>query len=385
MLYHHSSTDYNVAASEAARNARSVMEKIIEKGRGRAGAVIEQVQTQKVVDVVARTNALKFDVFERKDEANPELISPVLKVDINGNLHRIHRNAMKQIASEIDMPISYADSLLRRGMWGGELLAKNFGDVFKHFGNAKKNLTRSVDVELRGFLSDKYRRLDSRPIVDSFANSVHNIGAIPVEGYALETKIAIKAALPFIFEPVPNEVMLFGVALENSDFGNGALSLRSFCLRLWCTNFAIAEEALRQIHLGKRLDENITYSNRTYELDTKTTASAVKDIVDRLLSSEIVNEYTQAIKAANDQKIDPKVAIKNLRELSKGEQELVSEAFTSADVENMPAGNTAWRLSNAISWVAGTKIKDEERKLDLMKVAGKVAGLRQQTTEKAAA
>jgi hypothetical protein len=37
----------------------------------------------------------------------------------------------------------------------------------------------------------------------------------------------------------------------------------------------------------------------------------------------------------------------------------------------MPAGSTVWRLSNAISWVAG-QTKDAERKLDLQKLAGSV-------------
>jgi len=35
----------------------------------------------------------------------------------------------------------------------------------------------------------------------------------------------------------------------------------------------------------------------------------------------------------------------------------------------LPPGNTTWRLSNAVSWVAG-KMNDSERKLDLMKAAG---------------
>ena len=55
----------------------------------------------------------------------------------------------------------------------------------------------------------------------------------------------------------------------------------------------------------------------------------------------------------------------------KGEAEDVEKAFGSPDTFNMPAGNTVWRLSNAISWVAG-QAKDPERKLDLQKLAGSV-------------
>ena len=57
--------------------------------------------------------------------------------------------------------------------------------------------------------------------------------------------------------------------------------------------------------------------------------------------------------------------------LNKGEAEAAFNAYASPDVYNLPEGNTAWRLSNAISWIAG-QTEDAERKLDLMRVAGDV-------------
>jgi len=75
--------------------------------------------------------------------------------------------------------------------------------------------------------------------------------------------------MPEVYEPVPGEVVAYGLFLENSDFGNGALSVRAFLLRIWCTNLAITQEEMRQVHLGKRLDESMIYSERTYGLDAK--------------------------------------------------------------------------------------------------------------------
>ena len=48
--------------------------------------------------------------------------------------------------------------------------------------------------------------------------------------------------------------------------------------------------------------------------------------------------------------------------------------MNSADIENMPAGQTRWRLAQAVSWIAG-KTEDEERRLDLMRVAGNLVPL----------
>jgi hypothetical protein len=57
--------------------------------------------------------------------------------------------------------------------------------------------------------------------------------------------------------------------------------------------------------------------------------------------------------------------------LLKEEAEEVTESFASAEIELLPAGQTAWRMSNAISLLAN-KTADEGRKLELMKVAGLV-------------
>ena len=91
---------------------------------------------------------------------------------------------------------------------------------------------RSLGGELRGFLSDRYRRLDSRPIIEAFATAVQHKGALPYDGYVTDTKVAIQAIMPEVYEPVPGEMVAYGLSLENSDFGNGALSIRAYLLRI---------------------------------------------------------------------------------------------------------------------------------------------------------
>jgi hypothetical protein len=208
--------------------------------------------------------------------------------------------------------------------------------------------------------------------VDAFAAACSHVGAVPVQGYATDSKVAIKALLPVVFEPVPNEVMAFGLCWENSDFGNGPHALSVFCLRLWCTNYAIADECFRQVHLGKRLAEDVHYSRRTYELDTRTVASAVRDVVTTTLAGERIKEYCAAIKSAAEERIDVKSAIGRYRNaLSKTETADIVAAYESDDIRMLPAGETRWRLSNAFSWIAGST-EEAERKLELQKIAGAV-------------
>jgi len=48
-----------------------------------------------------------------------------------------------------------------------------------------------VSGEVRGFLSDRYRRLDSRSIIEAFATAVQQKGALPYDGYDTDTKVAM--------------------------------------------------------------------------------------------------------------------------------------------------------------------------------------------------
>jgi len=126
------------------------------------------------------------------------------------------------------------------------------------------------------------------------------------------------------------------------------------------------------VHLGKRLDESMIYSERTYELDAQATVSALRDVIQRQLNAEQLHQHMDLIRRANDRAVDANQAREMLRKaLQRHEADSVVEAYNSADTVNMPAGNSMWRLSNAISWVAG-KTEDAERKLEISKLAGQV-------------
>ena len=88
--------------------------------------------------------------------------------------------------------------------------------------------------------------------------------------------VADLLAQPLVLRGKPQFVAL-GVDWSTSDYGRGKLSVRSHILRLVCMNGATMQDTLGEVHLGGRLADNIEFSNRTLELDTKTTASAMRD------------------------------------------------------------------------------------------------------------
>lgn len=334
------------------------LNRLIEDGRQNAGQVIEHVLANQPADYIVKANALQFSG------------NGGLKVALNNAEFGVHRFALGQIAENANLPVKFLDSLAATD-WGRSLIAHNLSQIFQHR-DAKRHLVRTLNGEVRGFLSDSYRRLDSRPIVEAFVSGVRRLGALPYKGIVTDTKIAIQAILPDVFDVIPGEVIAFVLSLENSDFGNGALSLRIGALRIWCDNLAVFEENMRQIHLGRRLDENVVFSQRTYVLDTKTTVSALEDIIGVQLNREGLKRRMELLAVTAQKAVNPEAAMKMLREaLGIGKAQEVIDAYKSADIEMLPAGNNAWRLSNAISWVGG-KETDGEKKLELLKLAGRV-------------
>lgn len=362
MLFHHDHRTYEEAASQAARVARTKLEGLIVRGRHRAAEVIDAVEREVPDDYVVPSPRMHFE---------PSPSGVVLDfADAHGHqiTHGLHRHALHQATDKVRLPRRYADELLDGEEWQRDLLAHSLNELFEHSG--KTYLIRSVDEQVRGFLSNRFRRMDSRPIIEAFAGACAQHGAVPVEGHCLQTKVALKALMPVVYEPVPNEVLAVGVVLQNSDFGHGALSLRSFILRLWCTNLAIADEMLRQVHLGRRLDENVEFSQKTYQLDTATVVSATEDIVASAFAPDTIEKLLEGMRRAHEEQISPTQISAFLRKtVNKAEAKQITDAFASADVLNLPQGQTRYRLSNAVSWIAG-KTEDEGRRLELETVAG---------------
>jgi len=383
MLYHHGSeSEYQVSATAAATAARALMEKKIENGKASAELLYERVHSNVPDDSIVRGRGLKFSYGIDTSVEAP------LSVTTGGTELTIHRHALQQIAGKAGIPGQYLGELVNSpDMWRRELAARMLNDHYQRGTvddgedlSASRHLVRAVHGQVRGFLSDRYRRLDSRPLLEAFAGACHQLGAVPVEGTATDTRMALKAYLPMVFEPVDNEVMCVGVEWSNSDFGAGKHAIRSFIFRLWCANGATMEDALSQVHLGGRLADSIEFSERTYQLDTSTQVSALGDVVKGALGPKGVSTILDTIRAADDKKVEWRNVSALLgKKLLKEEMKSVRDAFDSDDCINLPATKSVWRVSNAISWIAG-RTEDADRKLDLQRIAGAVINGKMETT-----
>ena len=367
-------SNYNISHSAAATAARAIMENKIESGRASAMNLFERVINDSPHDMVAPGQRIEFGM--------DTTTVPQLAMTVGQTAMTVHRHALGQIAGRAGIPGAYINELVSaKEPWKNKLGTDTLNEFFHNEhairrDDASKNrhLIRAVNGQARGFLSDRYRRLDSRPLVEAFAEECNKLGAVPVEGTATDTRVALKAFLPMVFEPVPNEVMCLGVEWSNSDFGAGKHAVRAFILRLWCLNGATMEDVLSQIHLGGQLSQDVEFSQRTYESDTRTTVFALRDIIKNTLGPANTSNLLETIKRANEQEINWRSTAPLLtKKLLKDELKSVRDAFESNDVINLPPAKSIWRVSNALSWIAG-KTEDEDRKLELQRLAGAVMG-----------
>lgn len=352
------------STSAEASRARAILEKKISEGAASARGLVDRIYKQAPQDAIAKVDALRFGT----DVPN----AGGFHVAIGDKTQTIHRHALGQIAGRADVPPSYLSELVEGNPWQREMAAEILNRSFFHGHKGERALVRSIGDQVRGFLSDRYRRLDSRPLFEAFAGTCQELGAVPVEGTVSDVRVAMKALLPVVFEPIAGEALCLGVEWGNSDFGAARHSVRAFIYRLWCLNGATMEDSLSQVHLGGRLGDDIQFSQKTYELDTKTSVSALKDIVKSVLGEDKVRAQLEGIKVAHEKKVDWKRLRTTLaKKLLASEIKAVEQSYQSEDVIMLPPGENMWRVSNAISWIAG-RTDDADRKLELQRLAGEV-------------
>jgi hypothetical protein len=359
-----------ISKSDASKKGREMLEAHIAKGRKSAIGVVEHVQNAIPEDSIVWGRTLEFAADGKG-----------VVMSAGNSPRRVHRHALTQIAGKAGVPSAFLSDLSQAPeIWkhdlAAEILNKHFHceqEVRNEDASRKRYLVRSINGEARGFLSDRYRRIDSRPTLDAFVEECQQVGAVPVEGIVTDTRVSLRAILPVVFEPVEGEIMAFGAEWGNSDFGAAKHWFRTFILRLWCLNGATMEDVLSQVHTGAKLSDDFAFSRQTYELDTRAQVSALRDVIKGALGPARIDANLNLIKEASEKEVAWKnVSGSLVARLSKGEQKLVKDAYESADVINLPAGKSVWRMSNALSWIANGSEVDAERKLDLQRMAGEV-------------
>lgn len=118
--------------------------------------------------------------------------------------------------------------------------------------------------------------------------------------------------------------------------------------------------------------DNLQLSNRTYELDTKTTVSAVKDLTKGLFSKDNLMQKAIEIQGAANIDVDLDQELKRLVKggsLLKSEGESVEKILMRNDPDDgVQGGATLWKLTQAIT--AHAREAEPRRSRELHEISG---------------
>lgn len=290
--------------------------------------------------------------------------SPVITFSGNGHVlmnmqngqYTLHDNAIGQLAEKMGIPSRYLRQLAAGDEWQRQLAATVLNE---HSGWTQRTrvLVRTVGQEVRGVLSDSYRRLNSVEILTAFVQEASQQGAVIADAYMSDTKVWAETILPTPLT-IPTrkngDVIIFaGARFSTSDYGDGAVDMRAFLLNGACLNGMVRESVMKQVHLGSRLPDNLQLSNRTYELDTRTTTSAVRDLTKGLFSKDNLMQKAIEIQGAAEIDVDFDQELKRLVKggsLLKSEGESVEKILMRNDPnDGVQGGATLWKLTQAIT------------------------------------
>lgn len=310
--------------------------------------------------------------------------SPVITFDGDGEqlamtmpdgVFSLHDNAIGQLAERMGVPKRYLKDLAGGEPWARQLAATVLNE---HSGWTQRSrvLVRTVGTQVRGVLSDSYRRLNSVEILTSFVQEAAGQGAVISDAYMNDTKVWAETILPQpIVIPTANngDVVIFaGARFSTSDYGDGAVDMRAFLLNGACLNGMVRESVMKQVHLGSKLPDNLAISQRTYELDTATTVSAVRDLTKGLFSRETIERKAYEIQGASEIEVDAEREIKKLTKeggLMKQEGQEVERLLMKNDPEDGVQGAmTLWKLTQAIT--AHARTLSPERSRELHEISG---------------
>ena len=286
----------------------------------------------------------------------------------------VTRHAHQQVADHLDVTWKLYDRLLGKHP---DLLAGLANGLLSR--EPAKRMIRTLDGNMRAFLSDRYRPRDNwdlmeQAVLPTLGQHPGNVNFRKCE--LTETRMYVKVSLPQFELPVtPREgdVIHGGVIIQNSEVGDGSLGIWPYTTRLICTNGMVhTEYGQRRVHVSKRIssDEEVweLYSDETLRLDDEAFFAKCRDTIAAVLNETvfqaIVGQMQELAAIKPEGAPDKVVEVFSKKHGLTGEE---SGSMLAALIEG--ADLSAWGYVNALTQTA-RDLENADRQVELEKLAG---------------
>lgn len=312
---------------------------------------------------------------------------PMLNLE-NGDSFDIKPWAHSQIATYSNIPKGYYDRiqsenqmLLSACVNHGFLMAINSALAAKRPKHDSR-LLRTVNGQVRGFLSDRYRILDCYELFETVAPILVENQFEVKSAELTEQKMYIKAVTPKIEGEIkPGHTVQYGIMISSSDVGSGSVRIEPLMYELVCSNGMIMEQSIKKMHVGKSQCEDAITELLTDETKAKADEAfwmSVRDTVKGTMQWDVFERNLDSLRRAADMEITsdvPKIVELSMKEVNiagDGKQkDILNYLANGADGR----GLNKWSLANAFTWAAQSDDVNFEESVELEKAGAKIIEL----------
>jgi len=366
------------------KDGRSLQELVMELER--------QKETKK--DFIATTQSFQMDaenLWTADDKPTEYTLSatsfdptyelPVVYNPSNSAHHRfdIRETAHRQIANKVGIPWKYYQKMLTK-QDGNDLLAVNVNEWFQY--NPKRQMLRTLDGNLRAFLSDKYRPLDNYELCSAILPSLATSGMEIKSCEVTDSRLYLKAVSDKVQGEIrQGDIVQAGVCISNSEIGLGSVKVEPLIFRLVCSNGMISvDHSLRKTHIGRGFDGDDNMAQEFFKDETRKADDAafylkVRDVVAGTFEQTRFDKLVDKMRASAEREItgDPMQVVEVTQkeyDLSDDERGGIMSALISG------ADMTQWGLANAVTFTSQT-VPDYDRATELERLGGEIMELPQ--------
>jgi hypothetical protein len=288
-----------------------------------------------------------------------------------------------QLAGYTDIPKNYFDRIRSENPL---LLADSINHGLERASktNAKESrLVRTLDGNIRGLLSSRYRILDAHDLLESVFPVMQANGMQIVSSEITDKRLFIKALSPKLQgEITKGDVVQHGLVISTSDVGAGSVRVEPLIYRLVCENGMISNTAMKKYHVGKnQSEENIReiLSDRTKDLTDQAFWAQVRDIVMASLKPENFQREIDRLRVAANLKIEnfdlPRVVELTMKATGITGENKKNSILAALASGNEGAGLTQWGLINSFTRAAYNDAFSYEESIELERAAGSILEL----------
>ncbi len=284
-------------------------------------------------------------------------------------------NAHRQIGAYTGIPAGYYDRLMATP----GLLADNVNHWLKKSPDDRR-MIRTLDGNVRAFLSDRYRRIDNEMVAESVLPVIGSMDGADIKSCEItEDRLYLKVVNERLKSEVSvGDVVQAGFMITNSEVGLGSVNVSPLLYRLVCTNGMIAADRnvgkYKKTHVGRINESNVDMSifrDETLEADDRAfmmkLQDAVRAAIDEVRFAQLIDQLREAKDARIEAKIIPKVVELTAREVGirqNEEDSVLGHLIEGKDLSLYGLGNAVTRYAQ--------DVKSYDRSTELESIGYKV-------------